>query len=167
VPVVADDGADLHADLRLPDGPADVAGAEVVLLDARDRRGLDERDRVLPVLPEELPARVDENRGVIELPVLLLLVEGEEDVGIRVARRGAHRLHGRPVDRLGELQPLGLDLEREVDVRRELGQADDLRALLRRLLHEARALLDVLLRLVVEMHLDQGRLRFHVLLSFL
>src|SRR5689334_24840844 len=56
-----------------------------------------------------------------------------------------------------ELQPLGLDLEREVDVRRELGQADDLRALLRRLLHEARALFDVLLRLVVEMHLEDRK----------
>src|SRR5207247_1099993 len=83
-------------------------------------------------LAEQLAVRADEDGRVVELAVLLLLVEREENVRVRSARGRAHRLDGGAADRLGELQPLRLDLEREVDVRRELGQADDLRALLRR-----------------------------------
>src|SRR4029077_8999698 len=59
VAVVADDRADRDAGFGGPDGVAEVAGPEVVLLDPGDRGNLHQRNAVLAVLADDLLVRID------------------------------------------------------------------------------------------------------------
>ena len=87
VAVVADRHSDLDAEVGVPDGIAEVARAEVELLVALDPVDVDERDHVLAVQPDDLARAVEEGGRVVELALLHLLVEGEDDVRVRVPRR--------------------------------------------------------------------------------
>ena len=75
VAVVADHDADVDAEGRLPDGEAEVAGLEVVLLVPDERGGLHQGNAGFPVLAHDLAVRAEHDRRVVQLALHRLFVD--------------------------------------------------------------------------------------------
>jgi hypothetical protein len=116
VAVVADEHANL-ADARVEHRISEIAGLEEVLL-PEDRPDL--RDVRLVVLAQHRSIRVDDERGVVEDALELLLEERHDEHHLVPARELSHRLHGRSVVGLRRLEPLRLLLRAVVGTEEDL-----------------------------------------------